>query len=383
MNTRSTMTRLSLVSLCLVGCSSSGTGSDDGGSPNPNPDAATIHWATSCADGGVNLPAPTGAWKNVTANLAGMASECGNLAFLSSKPERDLLLVGIAQHGLWSSANGGTSWSALGAGAGSAAITNRTSSIVYDPSNPAIYYESGIYNGPGVYRTSNDGQTFTALGAINHNDMVAVDFTDPDRKTLLASGHEQAGRLMLSTDAGTSWTDLGPKLPAQSGISSGVAVLDSHTFLMGTWSWNAGDATGIYRSTDAGMSWTRMVPQGTRSAPLVTAGGAIYWALDDGKGLVRSNDHGASWQMTIAGTVAGRTPVELPDGRIVAVGNQALLVSPDCGTTWQVATANLPYQPDNFAYSPYQKAFFIRHFDCNNPVPADAVMRFDFDYQHP
>jgi hypothetical protein len=55
--------------------------------------------------------------------------------------------------------------------------------------------------------------------------------------------------------------------------------------------------------------------------------------------------------------------------------------------TWHAATTALPYAPTGLVYSPYEKAFFVWHFDCtgmsnpNDPVPSDAVMKFDFDYR--
>ncbi|MCX6905689.1 MAG: hypothetical protein NTW03_19850 [Verrucomicrobia bacterium] len=40
------------------------------------------------------------AWVNVTANLADMPSECGNLCLLSVVPGQDKIIAGIAKQGL-------------------------------------------------------------------------------------------------------------------------------------------------------------------------------------------------------------------------------------------------------------------------------------------
>src|SRR5579859_5205957 len=64
--------------------------------------------------------AGTDNWANVTSNLANMQSECGNLTLLSSTPGVNTLIAGIAQQGLWASADGGASWQRLGTGQGSA-----------------------------------------------------------------------------------------------------------------------------------------------------------------------------------------------------------------------------------------------------------------------
>src|SRR5688500_17972125 len=133
----------------------------------------------------------TGSWTPATANLAGLPSECGNLSFLSVRPDRDMLTVSVALRGLWASEKGSDTWTPLGVGAGSATITNRGSSTVYDPDRPNTFWESGIYNGGGDYRTDDNGITCRQLGTLTHSDAVSVNLTDPRRLTLLASGHER------------------------------------------------------------------------------------------------------------------------------------------------------------------------------------------------
>jgi BNR/Asp-box repeat len=370
---------------------SSGAPAADGGSSSGDAaaDAGPSHTPWVCKPAGTAAGSiASGAWQNVTANLAGMSSECGNLSFLTAKPDVDMLVAGVAQHGLWASTNGGGSWTQLGTGSGSAAITNRMSMAIYDPDHPATFWESGIYNGGGVYRTTDNGATFTQLGDATHDDSVGIDFTDPQRQTLLAGGHERSGRVLLSKNGGSTWTDIGPKLPAHSGFSSQVVVLDSKTFLVGT-TFDYGDSMstpGIFRSTDGGDTWTKVSPFFSGNAPLVASDGALYWPLNDkawydNGGLARSTDHGQTWTKVVPpNALSLRTPVELPDGRLVAIGPNNLMLSVDCGVTWSPITPTLPYPPDGFVYTRFQKAFFLRHFTCDNPVPNDAIMRFDWDY---
>jgi photosystem II stability/assembly factor-like uncharacterized protein len=315
-----------------------------------------------------------GTWLNVTANLAGMPSECGNMTLLSSRPDRDALIAGVALRGLWQSANGATTWSPLGQGAGSAVITNRPSSIIYDPNHPATFWESGVYNGGGVYRTDDDGATFTQLGTVTHCDLVSVDFSDTARRTLLAGAHESGQRMFRSTDGGATWTDIGLRFPASAGNTSFPLVLDTQTSLVGTW---GSTAAGIFRSSDGGNSWTRVFATSARSIPLVASDGAIYWMGEDG-GIIKSSDRGISWT-TVAGVLTWTSVglIELPDGTFAALGGGYLVLSNDRGGTWQRRGAPLPYVPSGLAYSRFRKAFYIWHWDClqsPDPVPADAIM---------
>src|SRR5215213_10124731 len=106
------------------------------------------------------------AWQPAAANLAGVPSECGNVSMLSVRPDRDMVITSVAQRGLWAETDGASTWTALGQGAGSATITNRGIMVVYDPTNPNTFWEAGIYNGGGIYRTDDNGATFRPLGSI-------------------------------------------------------------------------------------------------------------------------------------------------------------------------------------------------------------------------
>jgi photosystem II stability/assembly factor-like uncharacterized protein len=328
---------------------------------------------------------PNGTWVNVTYNLANMPSECGNVANMSAKPDQDMLIVGIAAQGLFALEDGGNTWRQLGTGAGSDTITNRMGSIVYDPDNAKRFWESGIWHPDGVFITSDNGETFTQLGDVHHNDVLSVDFSDPKRKTLLAGGHEQAQTVYKSTDGGDTWSNVGETIDG-GGSCDIPHILDADTYLVGCY----GAGPGVYRSTNAGKTWTMVTDLGGGSEPLIAVDGSIYWAsvdFFDGKqwsGLAHSTDQGATWtRMGTAGQISIYPPVELPDGKIAALGSQYVMISDDQGVTWSQATTKLPFgDPRGMVYSVQQKAFFVFRFTCNvgaDDVPTDAIMRYDFD----
>ena len=105
---------------------------------------------------------------------------CGNLGLVSANPCSTMVIAGVAKAGLWGTEDGGKTWRKLGSGAGSAVITNRISGVVYDPAHPGTFWELGIYNGGGVYKTTNNGATFEQLGDVTHTDSISVDFSDPE-----------------------------------------------------------------------------------------------------------------------------------------------------------------------------------------------------------
>jgi photosystem II stability/assembly factor-like uncharacterized protein len=317
-------------------------------------------------------PVTAVSWVNVTGNLANMASECGNMSLVSATPGAGVI-AGVAQKGLWIN-NSGTTWSHLGGGAGSDTITNRTSWIVYDPSNSSVFWESGIYNGGGVYKTTDNGNTFHQLGSITHIDYVSVDFSDSNRQTLIAGGHEQSQTVYRSTNGGQTWTNIGLNLPPNSNFSGDPLLLASQIYLVNTSGWGSG-TPGVYRTTNGGTSWQQVSTSGPSRAPLVTANGTIYWA--SGGGLLKSTNGGVSWSQ-VGSNMQALSPIQLPNANVVAVGNTTLMLSSDNGTSWSAIGPALPYAPWGVTYSSSRQAFFIWRFDCGGVVLPDAIMMLDY-----
>ena len=219
----------------------------------PSTTEADVTTTSSSPSSDLTGPSAPGPWTDVTGNLVGLDSECGNLSYVSARPDRDAMIVGVAKQGLWTSANGDTNYTRLGQGAGSATINNRTTGVYYDPAAPATFWQSGGY-GDGVFKTTDDGATFRQLGTVAYSDLLGIDFTDPNRQTLVSGGHERPN-VYRSTDGGGSWTDISGGLPPDIGAASYPHVIDANTFLLGT---HLGASSGVFRTTDAGATWTKV-----------------------------------------------------------------------------------------------------------------------------
>jgi hypothetical protein len=340
-------------------------------------------------------------WVDATANLAGMRSYCGNLSFVSARPDRDQVLAGVAGQGLFASDPGSSEWVPFGRGPGSASLTHRTSSIVYDPDDPQRFWESGYYGlGPppdtsaaSVNRTDDDGSTFVALDSVPPTDLVSIDLTDPERRTLLAGLRGQP-KVYGSTDGGATWADISNGLPTDLGEASFPQVLDERTYLVGTHKGDRGVAAspGVWRTEDGGATWTKVFDEGVAGPPLMSTNGNIYWIVDAG-GVIASRDQGKSWR-----PLPGRLPsgggdfgdarrariIELPDGTWVSMSEHYVIVSRDHGASWRGVGPALPIKFSGFTYSEARGAVYAWEAYCDfqagvNPVKPRAIMRLDLD----
>jgi hypothetical protein len=345
---------------------------------------------TEFTDGGVNV---SGSWSDVTANLLGMTAGCGTLSGVAASPGEDLLVAGLAGGPLYGSRDGAKSWNALG-GAGKG-VTNRMTQIVFDPKNAKRFWEAGT-GGPSPVVTADDGQTFTAISADDSNgtDGISVDFTDPDRRTILAGGHATAKVLWKSADGGSTWTNIGADLPAMTSCTLPL-VIDGQTYLVGCAGSGAG-ASGIWRTSDGGATWTSVSGLGGGGPPLQASDGSIYW-VGPGGAVAVSADKGMNWtEVSGTGTLApmsanpaGSALAALSGGKVAAVStDDAVVVSSDGGHTWgpatpKVATATQSAnQTHGVVYSAQAKAFYIWNSGCGSggtlPIVANSVLSFPY-----
>lgn len=372
---------IGLVILALSGCGGGGGGSDLVLGPRDTSAETTLSPRTTTSTTSAVTPVttaagPTASWQQVTANLAGLTSECGTVPVVTAQPGTDLVIAGVARNGLWALTPDGTAWTQLGTGGGDE-IPNRPTWIQWDPVDPATFWEAGIYVGPGVYGTTDGGSTFAQLGDITHIDTVSVDLTDPERRIMLAGQHE-VPIVFRSVNGGTSWTDVSAGLPANAGHAFAPLVVDGQTHLLGT---KGSPSAGVFRTTDGGVSWSQVHAGAMSSQPLVTADGAIYWVLETG-GMIVSTDQGATWTEKLSQVGGSLGLLQLPDGRLAALANEQVVLSEDQGTTWVPIGAPMPYAPLGLTYSAGHQSFYIWRFDCAEgdvPVGADNIMALAFE----
>jgi len=213
-------------------------------------------------------------------------------AILANPGNADGMIIGTTNGGLWSTANGGTSWTPLTDNAASLSIA----SLAYNSTNSSVIYA-------GIGQTDNG----------------------------LAAGQRGGARLgiMQSGDGGATWnalsaTQLGPlsSANANGGLSvvgvAGYTQGGSTTILAATWEpWSARDSTGaknygLYESAGGGTftlvndgspgnmpkgAATSLVGQGTTANPYYVA---ITADTAASSGVFRSADGGQTWTQVLS-----------------------------------------------------------------------------------
>ena len=282
----------------------------------------------------------------------------------------DTFYFAAAGGGIWHTDNAGRTWTPLW----NQGATAPVGTIAIAPSDPqTIYIGTGqpeprydVASGAGVFKSADGGKSWSALG-LDQTQVIGKIWVHPsDANTVLvgAVGHffgPNAERgVFRSTDGGKSWSHV-LKINDDTGVVDITAdpanpdVLFAAAWQARQYPWQSyftqvsGPGSGLYKSTDGGKSWSRMQPQGWPAgdlgrislAPVRTATGLRLYAtisVPQAGGLYRSDDGGASWQRVnaeaaLAGYYASRIEVAPNDPDVVYAVGQSIRRCTDGGKT--------------------------------------------------
>ena len=211
-----------------------------------------------------------------------------------------------------------------------------------------------IYGSGGT--TTDAGKTWTAFKTEAFLpkvfDVGAVDWEVTGGKSMLVMTHEANGKLVFTTDAGATWSELGTGFNQRGPFG----VFDEKTLI--------GSKTGreILRSTDAGKTWNKVdVLPGKAGQIVYVSKGAGYLITE--KGLLVTKDQGATWAIQGEAVKATIGPFFGKDAQhFAAVGGEGVFETVNGGKTWKLVAPPAPgFGPLDmtYAWDPVHDVFYI------------------------
>ncbi len=193
--------------------------------------------------------------------------DAGRISTIAVHPTSpSTIYIGAAQGGVWRTTDGGQNWVPLtdrecSLAMGSIALDPVALNIVYAGTGEN-HFSGDSYYGCGVLRSSNDGATWTRLGAAEFDTN-----TGGARIAKVIVDRATAGSLVSttvfvassfgvhrSTDSGSTWARV------LTGIATDMVVhpSDPQTLYSAIGSTSAGTTNGVFKSTDGGATWTKL-----------------------------------------------------------------------------------------------------------------------------
>ena len=211
--------------------------------------------------------------------------------------------------GVWTSDNGGVSWTQHDLGIG---INQQVFDVELDPANPLVVWV-GVGDAMGsqtsvVLRSPDGGESWFNRTPPLSSSMSCMGLVvrpgASDTVVAVFSGNFSGGAVWVTTNGGTSWTNRSTGLPAN---PMRTAEFAGTRLLVGGGMRFGSQFVGLYGSDDLGASWT---PLHNGSWPVL-----LVWdvAVDpsnpdtllvatDGQGVNRTTNGGTSWDIAIGGT---------------------------------------------------------------------------------
>ncbi|MDQ2859944.1 MAG: hypothetical protein M3T55_04290, partial [Pseudomonadota bacterium] len=245
------------------------------------------------------------------------------LVVAGASDDKPHFYFGAVNGGVWETRDAGRTWTPIFDDAPIGSI----GALAVAPSAPKVLYvgsgeadmRSDIAQGAGMFKSADGGKTWTAIGLTDSQAIarIIVDPRSPDVVLAAVLGHPygpstQRG-VFHSADGGRTWTRTLYANPDTGAADLAFKPDDPNTVYAALWQtrrppWNvyppsSGPGGGLYKSGDGGLTWTPLAGHGLPDAPgrigLATAQSAPgrLYALIDAKdgGLYRSDDAGANW----------------------------------------------------------------------------------------
>ena len=205
---------------------------------------------------------------------------------------------------------------------GALAVSDADPSVIFAGMGESTI-RTDVSHGDGVYKSTDRGRTWSHAGLADtrHISEIRIHPRDPDRVWVAALGHafgpNSERGVYRSTDGGASWERVLYKDDRSGAADLSLDARNPTVLYASLWQahrnfWelaSGGPGSGLWRSTDGGTTWTEITPKlGLPAAALLGKIGVTaspvrsgrVWALvesDAAPGLYRSEDFGETWSL--------------------------------------------------------------------------------------
>lgn len=316
---------------------------------------------------------PPNAYQDLKWRLLGPLRAGWSMVAEGIPDEPNTYYFGAADGGVWKTTDAGLTWQPIA----DQAPFSSVQAIAISKNNPrTIYVGTGqvatrydVMDGTGVYKTTDDGKTWTSLGLSDsrHIGRILLDPRNDNVIVVAVLGHlfgpNQERGVFRSEDAGANWKKVlfVDENTGAVDLASDPATPD--VIYASTWEVRqypfqsyfipqVGPGSGIWKSIDGGKTWSQTSKQGLPQGPLSriglavgaqTQGRRIYAAIAAEKdaGLYRSDDGGASWQYInkdseLASTYFGHLTADPKNADVVYAMGRSVKESKDGGKTFTI-----------------------------------------------
>jgi hypothetical protein len=186
-------------------------------------------------------------------------------------------------------------------------------------------------NGGRMFLTTDDGTNWTQIGSADSSiDILSIVMLD---SRILAGTWNG---LIQSTDDGITWNAVTPTgIPADTAIWS-IVMINTTLF--------AGTTGDIYKSSDNGNTWIDIssgIPVDARITSIVASGDDIF-AGSASNGVFKTTNSGTSWTEINSGlTDTHISQLVVLDTKLFAVTLTGVFISDNSGTSWAADTSGL------------------------------------------
>lgn len=379
-----------------------------------------------------------GSWE-----LAGPTNVGGRITDISLHPtNQDVMYAGTSVGGVFKTDDGGETWDAVFEEEGANSIGN----VAVAPSEPNVVYigtgeangsfSSGAFFGDGVFKSTDDGETWEHMGLenTNHIGRIAVDPQNADRVFVAAAGvlygtSEERG-IYRTSDGGENWEKVLFLTDSTAAIDVMINPLNTDIVYAAMWErirrpWGrkyGGLTSRIYRSIDGGDNWTQLTnglppdseQNGRIGLAMSQSDPSILYAsyttnpiTNVFNGIYKSTDAGESWDLVVLNDIGNvfssfgwffgniRVNPSNPDD-IFCLG-VPLFRSVNGGTQWNENTNGMhvdfhglefhPENPDLIVAGNDGGVYISRDggviWDFVDNIPNNLIYNMEVDFQQP